>query len=537
MLNDIEIANKTNKYKIEDVASSIGIDLKYLEKYGNYKAKVTIDIEDQIKENKEGKLILVTSMNPTPFGEGKTTVSIGIHDALCAMNKKSVACLREPSLGPVFGIKGGATGGGYSQVIPMDDINLHFTGDIHAITTCNNLLCAIVDNHIFQGNELQLDKDEIYIKRCLDINDRELRNIVLSNGRAEKFQITTASEIMAILCLATDFDDLRLRLENILIGKNKEGKPVYARDLKCIDALLITLKDAINPNLVQTLEHNPVLIHGGPFANIAHGCSSVVATNIALKLADYVVTEAGFGADLGAIKFCDIKGRLIQKIPDAVVMNITVRAIKYHGAGSLLDGLENVKIHLKNIRKYTKNIVVCINAFESDSKEEYNIITNYINNLGYEIAICSSYKDGSKGAISLANKIIDVCKEKNEYKELYNLDLKIQNKIETICKEIYGASKVIYSNIALEKIKQLEDWNLYKYPLCIAKTQYSISDDAKKIGVPTDFEMKVTDISLSSGAGFIVVYMGNIMTMPGLSKKAAYLGMKIDNEHNIEGLR
>ena len=537
MKSDVQIARCIEKIAIKEIANKIKIEDKFLECYGNDKAKISLNILNEINKNNDGKLILVTSMNPTPYGEGKTTITIGLHDALSSMNKKSIATLREPSLGPVFGIKGGATGGGYAQVIPMEDINLHFTGDIHAITTCNNLLCAIIDNHIFQGNQLELDVNEIYVKRCLDINDRDLRSVVLQNGRTEHFQITTASEIMAIICLCYDMEDLRIRLGNILIGKNKNGKPVFAKELQCVDALLITLKDAIKPNIVQTLEHNPVLVHGGPFANIAHGCSSVIATNVALKLADYVVTEAGFGADLGALKFFDIKGRDIHKIPDAVVMNVTVRAIKHHGNGILHNGLENVKIHLENIQSYTKNIVVCINAFADDAKGDYETIRNYIETLGYSVAICKAYECGSKGAIELAEKVICLCEQKNEYKELYKLEDKIQNKIDIVCKKIYRAGDIEYSETALEKIKWLEQNNLYRYPLCIAKTQYSLSDDSQKIGVPNNFTMQVTDISLSSGAEFIIVYMGNIMTMPGLSKNSAYLDMKIDENGIIEGLK
>lgn len=534
MLNDIEIEQQVKIKPIKDVASMIGINESHLEYYGMYKAKV--DLLDVPKE-KTGKLILVTSMNPTPFGEGKTTVSIGLHDALCKLHKKSIAALREPSLGPVFGIKGGATGGGYAQIIPSVDINLHFTGDIHAVTTCNNLLCAIVDNHIFQGNKLQLNPDAIYIKRSIDMNDRALRSVTLANGRTEHFQITTASEIMAILCLAKNIDDLRNRLGNILIGKNQNNEPVFARDLHCIDALLITLKDAIKPNLVQTLEHNPVLVHGGPFANIAHGCSSVIATDLALKLADYVVTEAGFGADLGALKFFDLKGRVIHKLPDVVVMNVTVRAIKYHGDNSLETGLENVRIHLENIKKYTDNIVVCINAFENDTKEEHDIICKYIKELGYPVTLCKAYQYGSDGAINLAVKVLEACQNPVQYRELYSICDSIQNKIETICKTIYRADTVVYEEVALHKIKELENFGLDKYPICIAKTQYSFSDDATKIGVPKNFSMKVTDVAVSSGAGFIIVYMGNIMTMPGLSKKPSYENMKMDNQGNIEGIR
>ncbi len=536
MKSDIEIARLTEIRPIKEVAAKLNIKEEYLEYYGTNKAKISLNILNEVKNNKDGKLILVTSMNPTPYGEGKTTVSIGLHDALCKLNVKSVATLREPSLGPVFGIKGGATGGGYAQVLPMEDINLHFTGDIHAITTCNNLLCAIIDNHIFQGNELNLDINEIYVKRCLDINDRALRSVTLQNGREDNFQITTASEIMAILCLAQNMEDLRNRLGNILVGMNIYKKPVYAKDLSCVDALLITLKDAIKPNVVQTLEHNPVFIHGGPFANIAHGCSSVISTSLALKLADYVVTEAGFGADLGALKFFDIKGRVINKIPDVVVMNVTIRAILHHGDNDISVGIENVKAHLENIRKYTNNIVVCINKFNDDSDENINYVTNYIKNLGYKITLVESYKSGGEGSVELAKEVIEITNN-SIYKEIYNIEDKIQNKIDIICKNIYQAEKVEYSEMAEQKIKQLEELNLTNYPICIAKTPYSISDDPKKLGSPTNHTMHVTDIAIKSGAKFIVVYMGNVMTMPGLSKNAAYLDMKIDESGAIEGLR
>lgn len=537
MKSDIEIAREVKPLPIQNLVHTLGIEEEYLEYYGKDKAKISLEIIKTLPQNKKSKLILVTSMNPTPYGEGKTTISIGLHDALCKLGYKSIATLREPSLGPVFGIKGGATGGGYAQVIPMEDINLHFTGDIHAVTTCNNLLCAIIDNHMFQGNALQLDPNEIYVKRCLDINDRALREVVLQNGRKDYFQITTASEVMAILCLSKNLEDLRSRLGNILVGKNKDGNPVFVKELQCVDALLITLKDAIKPNLVQTLEHNPVLIHGGPFANIAHGCSSVIATNLALQLADYVVTEAGFGADLGALKFLDIKGRNIQRLPDTIIMNVTVRAIKHHGEGSLEKGLENVKVHIENLQKYTKNIIVCINAFSNDTKEDQESICEYVKKLGCPSSICSTYQDGSNGAIDLAQKVIGNCNQISNYYELYKIESSIKEKIEVICKEIFCAAKVEYSEKALSKIKQLTEWNMYQLPICIAKTQYSLSDDAKKLGHPKNFSMKVTDISVSNGAGFIIVYMGSIMTMPGLSKNAAYLDMKIDNQGNIDGLR
>lgn len=527
MKNDIKINKENELYQINEVAKVLNIDEKYLECYGKYKAKINLEIMNDY-HNSNGKLILVTSMNPTKYGEGKTTISIGLNDALCMLGKKSIVALREPSLGPVFGTKGGATGAGKARIVPKDDIDLHFTGDIHAIEACNNLLCAIIDNHIFQGNLLNLDSNEIYVRRCIDINDRELRSVTLKNGRQESFVITAASEIMAIVCLAKDIDDLRKRLENILIGKNKSGKPVFARELNCIDALLILLKDAIKPNLVQTLEHNPALVHGGPFANIAHGCSSIIATSLGLLLADYVVTEAGFGADLGAIKFFDIKNRILKHQVDAVVMNVTIRAIKYHGSNSLKEGMENVKIHLSNIEKYTNNIVVTINKFEDDKEEDLKEVITYINNLGYKCTICDSYKNGGKGALDLANEVINICENKTNVKDLYDINDSIKNKIEIICKKIFRTD-VEYSDKAIEKIKWLEENNLYKYPLCIAKTPYSLSDDPLKLNATSNFKLTVTDISLSRGAGFIVVYMGNILLMPGFTEKPAYLNMKFSN--------
>lgn len=536
MKSDIEIANEIIPLSMEVLAKKLGIDTKYIVPYGKNKAK--IDISGLASIHKEdGKLILVTSMNPTPYGEGKTTISIGLDDALCKLGYHSIVTLREPSLGPVFGMKGGATGGGFAQVIPMEDINLHFTGDIHAVTTCNNLLCAIVDNHIFQGNPLEIDSNEIYIKRCLDMNDRALREVTLKGGRKEHFQITTASEIMAILCLSRDMDDLRNRLSNILIGKNSKGEPVFARDLHCIDALMITLKDAIMPNLVQTLEGNPAIIHGGPFANIAHGCNSIIATNLSLKLADYVVTEAGFGADLGAFKFLDIKGRTIHKIPDAIVMNVTARAIRYNGNGNLEAGLENVKVHIENLQKYTSNIVVSINAFIEDDKRDYQIIKDYVQKLGCKASIVEAYEHGGEGATELAQEVVELCKTGSVYKELYDLKKPLQEKIHFVCNSIFRASSIKYTDKALEKIKELETWGLTEYPLCIAKTQYSLGDDAKKINVTCNHTMTVTDVSLSAGAGFIIIYMGGIMTMPGLSKASAYLDMHIDDEFHITGMR
>ena len=549
MKKDLEISNECNMINIDNIAKKLNIDNMYLECYGKYKAKIKLDINDNLKD-KNGKLILVTSINPTPFGEGKTTVSIGINDGLRKLNKNSVVILREPSLGPVFGIKGGATGGGYSQVVPMEDINLHFTGDIHAIESANNLLCAIIDNHIYQGNELGIDK--VVFNRCVDLNDRALRNVEIrydNKGikRYDHYNITVASEIMAILCMSKDIEDLKKRIGNILIGYTKENKMIFARNLNCVGSIAILLKDAIKPNLVQTLENNPAIIHGGPFANIAHGCNSIIATNLGLKLCDYVVTEAGFGADLGAEKFLDIKCPTANLKPNCVVINVTIRSIKYNGGidkkdiniediSALKKGIINLQRHIENMCKYTKNIVVCLNEFESDTYKEIEYVKEFVTNMGYPIEICNSFKEGSKGCIELANKIIEVCENDVDFKPLYDYNESIINKINKICKEIYRANNIIISDEIKEKIELIEKNNLDKLPICIAKTQYSFSDDAKKIGAPNNFDMVVTDIKLSSGAGFIVVFMGNIMTMPGLSKNNAYLNMDIEDNGNIKGL-
>ena len=545
-MTDIEISNKCNMKDIKDVASKLNIDLDDLECYGKYKAKINL----KSKGKSNGKLILVTSINPTPYGEGKTTMSIGINDALRKLNKNSVVVLREPSLGPVFGIKGGATGGGYSQVVPMEDINLHFTGDIHAIESANNLLCAIIDNHIYQGNELNIK--EVLFNRCVDLNDRALRNVVLKYDnkgleRVDHYNITVASEIMAILCLSSDMEDLKYRIGNILIGYDINSNPIFARDLKCVDAIAILLKDAIKPNLVQTLEGNPAIIHGGLFANIAHGCNSIIATHMALSLSDYVVTEAGFGADLGAEKFLDIKCQVANLKPNCVVINATIRALKYNGGvlkedinnknlEALKKGIKNLEKHIKNISKFTKNIVVCLNKFNTDKEEEISYVLDFVHNMGYPISVCYSYSLGSKGALDLANNIINICNNEVDFKPLYDFNDTIVNKINIISKEIYGASEVIFSDEIKEKIKKLEDIGMDKLPICIAKTQYSFTDDSKILGAPSNFKLNITDIKLSSGASFIVVLMGNIMTMPGLSKNGAYLNMKIDSNSNITGL-
>ena len=550
MQTDIEISRQAKKIKINKVAKKLDIPSRFLETYGSYKAKLSLNLLK--KTNPDGKLILVTSTNPTPYGEGKTTMSIGLHDALSLLGKKSLVVLREPSLGPVFGIKGGATGGGYSQVVPMEDINLHFTGDLHAIETCNNLLCAIIDNHIYQGNKLNLDLNRIEFKRCVDLNDRSLRNVTIKYDnkgleRNDNYNITVASEIMAILCLATDIKDLKRRLGNILIGYNKKGKMIFAKDLKCVDALALLLKDAIKPNLVQTLENNPALIHGGPFANIAHGCNSIIATKMGLKLADYVVTEAGFGADLGAEKFLDIKCQIANLKPNVIVINSTIRSMKYNGGVSkeeinhenleaLKVGINNLKTHILNMQKYTKNIVVCLNKFNNDTNKEINYVKNFCQDLGCRFAISTSYVEGGKGSINLAKEVIDLCNKEVDYKPLYDFSEPIITKIEKVCQEIYHAKEVIISAKALEKINLLNKNNFANLPICIAKTQYSLTDNPKILGNPKDFTMTVTDIRLASGAGFIVVLMGSIMTMPGLPKESAYLKMKFSNQGKISGL-
>ena len=552
MKTDIEISNESKKMNIKKIAKKLNIPNRYLEVYGNTKAKISLDIMKKFKDRENGKLILVTSTNPTPYGKGKTTMSIGINDALNKLGKNSLVVLREPSLGPVFGIKGGATGGGYSQVVPMEDINLHFTGDLHAIETCNNLLCAIIDNHIYQGNKLNLDLERITFQRCVDLNDRALRNVIIrydNKGleRKDKYNITVASEIMAILCLATDLNDLKKRLGNILIGYNKKGKMIFARDLKCVDALAILLKDAIKPNLVQTLENNPAIIHGGPFANIAHGCNSIIATKMGLKLADYVVTEAGFGADLGAEKFLDIKCPNASIKPNAIVINATIRSMKYNGGvlkdainmenmEALAKGIENLKTHIENMQKYTKNIIVCLNKFNFDTESEIKFVKNYVEALGCSFDISESFAKGGEGALGLASKIIKICDNEIDYHQLYDYNLSLIEKINKVCTEIYRASNVVISDQAKEKLALYEQNGFGNLPVCIAKTQYSLTDNQKILGAPRDFAMTVTDVRLSSGAGFVVCLMGNIMTMPGLSKEPAYLKMKISKSGKISGL-
>ncbi len=551
-MTDIEINRKAKKENILKIAKKLDIEKKYLECYGTDKAKIDLKILEKLNDKTNGKLILITSTNPTPYGEGKTTMTIGIDDAMSYLGYKSLAVLREPSLGPVFGIKGGATGGGYSQVVPMEDINLHFTGDIHAIEACNNLLAAIIDNHIYQGNKLNLDLDRIEFKRCVDLNDRALRNVLIKYDnkgleRIDNYNITVASEIMAILCLAKDLPDLKEKLGNILIGYNKKGKMIFCKDLKCVDALAILLKDALKPNLVQTLENNPVIIHGGPFANIAHGCNSIIATKMGLKLADYVITEAGFGADLGAEKFLDIKCQLANLKPNVIVINSTIRSIKYNTGitkekigledlNALEKGICNLDAHIKNMQKYTKNILVCLNKFTTDTDLEIAYVKKHCQELGCKFQVSTSYANGGKGAIEVAKEIVNLCNNQVDFKPLYNFNETIINKINIIAKEIYHAGNVIISNEAKEKIELFTKNGFSNLPVCIAKNQYSLTDNPKILGSPKDFTMTVQDVRLVSGAGFIIVLMGNITTMPGLSKDPAYLKMKISKNYKISGL-
>lgn len=519
-MNDYEIAKEVTPLPIRDIANKLNIKEEALEYYGSDKAK--LNIKDFKKG--EGKLILVTSTSPTPYGEGKTTLAIGIHDALCKIGKNSLVVLREPSLGPVFGTKGGATGGGRSQVIPMEDINLHFTGDIHAITAANNLLAAIIDNHLFHGNQFNLDPTKISFERCLDVNDRVLRKVDLPiSDRRDKFNISTASEIMAILCLAKNIDDLKEKLGNIFIGYTMDNKEVFARDLHAEGALTVLLKDAIKPNLVQTLEGNPAIIHGGPFANIAHGCNSVIATKLGLGLSDYVVTEAGFGSDMGAFKFLDIKCRLNDIYPDMIVINTTIRGLKYNGHGDFVKGFSNLEYHITNMKKFSNRILVVLNKFATDTDMEVEQLRDYCDKLNIEFAISTCHQNGSDGGIHIASKIVDMLESSQTIKYYpYEVTDSLQTKIEKVCKDIYYAKEVKYKEGVLEKIEKL---NQYSLPICIAKTPYSITDDAKKLGFPKDSTMTVTNIKLNHGAGFITIYMGNIMTMPGLSSHANYLDM------------
>ena len=552
-MEDIEIARNTKLEGIETVAKKAGINKEYVENYGKYKAKISLDIMKKIEENKDGKLILITSINPTPLGEGKTTIAIGLADGLRKIGKKSMLALREPSLGPVFGVKGGATGGGHSQVAPMEDINLHFTGDIHAVTTANNLLSAMIDNHIYHGNELEIEK--VTWKRCVDLNDRQLRvvNTGLSGekniiSREDGFDITVASEIMAILCLATDINDLKRRLGNIIIGYNKEEKPITAHDLKAEGSMAVLLKEALNPNLVQTLEHTPAIIHGGPFANIAHGCNSVVATKMALKLSKYVVTEAGFGADLGAEKFLDIKTRKLEKIPDAVVIVATIKALKYHAGvkkekiaeeneEALISGSKNLIKHIENIKeKFGLNTIVAINKYSQDTQREIEVLREILEKKNVELSLVESWEKGGEGATDLAKKIVKLCNKKEQFQYIYNVEDSIKEKIEKVATSIYGAEKVEYTQEAEEQIKKIEQLEKDKLPICIAKTQYSLSDDAKDLECNLPFTIHVKEVKLKAGAEFIVILTGKTITMPGLPKHPAAEQIDLDEQGKIIGI-
>ena len=555
MKTDIQIAQETKMLPIKEVAASIGIKEDDLELYGKYKAKISDDLINESKNNKDGKLILVTAINPTPAGEGKTTTSVGLGEAFGRLGKKALIALREPSLGPCFGIKGGAAGGGYAQVVPMEDLNLHFTGDFHAITSANNLLAALLDNHIQQGNEFGIDPRQIVWKRCMDMNDRVLRNIVVGLGskmdgmvREDHFVITVASEIMAILCLADDMADLKRRLAKIIVAYTFDGKPVTAGDLKATGSMAALLKDALKPNLIQTLEHTPALVHGGPFANIAHGCNSVRATKTALKLADYVITEAGFGADLGAEKFFDIKCRMAGLKPDAVVLVATVRALKYNGGvpkdelsaenlEALKKGIVNLEKHIENLQKFGVPVVVTLNSFITDTKEETDYIEKFCKDRGCEFALSEVWEKGGEGGIELANRVLYTLENKeSNFKVLYDDSLSLKEKIEKIAKEIYGADGVTYTAAAEKELKRITDLGMGDFPVCMAKTQYSLSDDAKKLGRPSGFKINVREVYASAGAGFVVAINGAIMTMPGLSKKPAAYGIDVDDNGVITGL-
>ena len=555
MKTDIQIAQEATMLPIKDVAASIGIKEDDLELYGKYKAKISDELINRTKKNPDGKLILVTAINPTPAGEGKTTTSVGLGEAFGRLGKKALIALREPSLGPCFGIKGGAAGGGYAQVVPMEDLNLHFTGDFHAITSANNLLAALLDNHIQQRNELGIDPRQIVWKRCMDMNDRVLRNIVVGLGskmdgmvREDHFVITVASEIMAILCLADDMADLKKRLGRIIVAYTFDGKPVTADDLQATGSMAALLKDALKPNLIQTLEHTPAIVHGGPFANIAHGCNSVRATKTALKLADYVITEAGFGADLGAEKFFDIKCRMAGLKPDAVVLVATIRALKYNGGvpkdelssenlDALKAGIVNLEKHIENLHKFGVPVVVTLNSFVTDTKAETDFVEQFCKERGCEFALSEVWEKGGEGGIDLANKVLETIEHKeSNFKVLYDDSLSLKEKIETVAKEIYGADGVTYSPAAERELKRITDLGMGDFPVCMAKTQYSLSDDAKKLGRPSGFKINVREVYASAGAGFVVAVNGSIMTMPGLSKKPAAYGIDVDDNGVITGL-
>lgn len=555
MKTDIQIAQEANMLPIKDVAAKLGIVEDDLELYGKYKAKLSSELMHKLKEKPDGKLVLVTAINPTPAGEGKTTISVGLGQALSRLGKKAAIALREPSLGPCFGIKGGAAGGGYAQVVPMEDLNLHFTGDFHAITSANNLLAALLDNHLQQGNALQIDPKQIVWKRCVDMNDRALRNIIIGMGnkmdgvvRQDGFVITVASEIMAILCLSNDMDDLKRRLGNIIVAYNYQGEPVTAKDLKAVGSMATLLKDALKPNLIQTLENTPAFVHGGPFANIAHGCNSVQATKMGLKLADILVTEAGFGADLGAEKFFDIKCRKASLYPDAVVLVATIKALKYNGGvakeqlgeenlEALKKGIVNLEKHIENVQKYNVPVIVTLNQFVSDTEEEIAFVEEFCRERNCEFALANVWEKGGEGGEELAKAVIKTLETKeSHFQPLYGDDLTIRQKIETIAREIYGAEGVTYSPMAAKAIDKIESLGMGNFPVCMAKNQYSLSDDAKKIGRPTGFTIHVREAYVSAGAGFVVAITGAIMTMPGLPKKPAAENIDVDTNGVITGL-
>ena len=555
MLTDIEIAQQAEMEPIKNVAAKLGMSEDDIEMYGKYKAKLSDEYMQSVKDNENGKLVLVTAINPTPAGEGKTTVTVGLGQAMCKLGKKAVIALREPSLGPCFGIKGGAAGGGYAQVVPMEDLNLHFTGDFHAITSANNLLAAVMDNHMHQGNALRIDPKRIVFKRCLDMNDRVLRNIIVGMGkkgdgvmRQDGFVITVASEIMAILCLATDIKDLQDRLSRIIVAYNVDNEPVTAGELKCVGAMTALLKDAIKPNLIQTLEHTPALVHGGPFANIAHGCNSVRATQTALKIADYVITEAGFGADLGAEKFFDIKCRMTGLKPDAVVLVATVRALKYNGGVAKADlgaenlealekGIVNLEKHIENLQLYGVPVVVTLNRFVSDTDAELAFVREFCEKRGCDFALANVWEKGGEGGVELAKAVLNTLEtKKSHFKVLYEDNLPIKEKIETIAKKIYGADGVTYSAEADRAIAKIEEMGFADMPVCMAKNQYSLSDDAKKLGRPTGFTVNIREVYVSAGAGFVVAITGAIMTMPGLPKVPAAERIFVDDEGVTHGL-
>lgn len=555
MLTDIEIAQNCKMKRITEIAKNLGVSEDDLEPYGHYKAKLSEQLFTKLSEKPDGKLILVTAINPTPAGEGKTTISVGLAESMAKIGKNAILALREPSLGPVFGIKGGAAGGGYAQVVPMEDINLHFTGDMHAITSANNLLCALLDNHLQQGNVLNIDHRRIMFKRCMDMNDRALRDIIIGLGskvngipREDSFQITVASEVMAILCLAADLEDLKARLERILVAYTYDNKPVYAKDLGGCGAMVALLKDALKPNLVQTLENTPAIMHGGPFANIAHGCNSVRATKLALKLGDYTITEAGFGSDLGAEKFFDIKCRFAGLKPSCVVLVATIRALKYNGGiaradlttenvDALKKGIINLKTHIENMHKFGVPVVVAINRFYTDSDAEIAFIQEFCADMGVEVSLAEIFAKGGEGGKDLATKVCDTIENKKaNFKPLYDEKLPIKEKLNIIAKEIYRADGVIFTAQAEKAIKEINDLGYGDIPVCVAKTQYSLSDDPTKLGKPENFEITVRDVRLSAGAGFVVAMTGDIMTMPGLPKLPAANKIDCDNNGNISGL-